>query len=295
MFLRPPPAENGGQSVARAPGVPDEATGLLRPAPPAPSAATGPAAGPPPAAGQVDCPRCGYRNEAARFRCERCAMELRNVLPVAMVRPPPAQLVTGPRRRRAWIAVVVAIAVVVLLAVALFLVVRAVRGRDDAAPAAVGPSAAAPPAVAGLTPVAPATVRASASSTNRDSRFRVAYLLDGDPRSMWQSDGDRLTTNVGVTLTYRFAEPLVLARITMVNGAAIDAQAFRDNERVARLLVRTDSETITWDLPDSPDPQSLPVPPGPPTAAVTFVVQRVYKGAKFPDLAVTDVSFDRLP
>jgi hypothetical protein len=298
MFLRGPEPDTGGRSVARAPGARDDATAMM-PGGPAPPPGLTPTQPLPtltpataPTGGQIDCNRCGYRNDAERTRCERCGAELRNVWPVSRVLPPPEHVRAGPRRSRAWIAVLAAVlAVVALVALVAFLLLR---GRGDSAPSGAAPRSAGGQVPAGLVPVSLAGVRATASSTNPEARFKTANMLDGDRQTMWQSDGAKLDGNVGVKVTFTFPGPVPLARVTVVNGAAIDETSYAENERVAAMLVHTEAGTTAWQLADSADPQSLALKPGP-TTAVTFEIKEVYAGRKWPDLALTDVSFDRQP
>jgi hypothetical protein len=136
-------------------------------------------------------------------------------------------------------------------------------------------------------------VRVTASSTipaAEDPRFVVARIADGDPATAWQSDGKRLTSNVGVRLTFRFDRPVRLARISVVNGYARTPQDFRNNERVARWQVRRDTGSTGWTLEDTAQPQSLDLDAAA-TTTVTFVVERVHPSTRWPDLAVSEVTF----
>lgn len=289
MFLRTP-AEEQAWPVARKPGDRDDATGLVSGTAPMRTVAAGPIPeqrGAPGPAGQLDCPRCGYRNEATRIRCERCGTELRPAQPVAVPLLPPPDL--RPAVRPRWpLAVAAALAVVAVLAVAGVLVAR-VLAADTPEP---GPPAA---PVARLEPIDPAGIEAEASSTIPEKGiYGIENTLDGDPQTVWNSDGKRRDSNVGVELTYRFAEPVKLARITIVNGSAKNARSFTDNERIARALVRTEAAETAWSLPDSSEPQVLDLEPGE-TSWVTFVVEETYPGDRWPDLAVTEVAFDRQP
>jgi hypothetical protein len=236
--------------------------------------------------GPLDCPRCGYHNEAARIRCERCGHELRNARPLAASLPPPEPVIVGRPRSRTWLTVIAA-ALVVTAAITLVAVALS-RRHDDTT---TTPGAASP---AALRPVDPATVTARASSTIRDSKFRIQNTLDGDPQTVWNSDGKRLRSNVGVTLTYAFAAPVKLARITIVNGSARSLENYTKNQRVATFRVRTDAGETTWQLKDTVEAQSLTLEPAP-AKSVTLEVAKVYRGTEWPDLAVTDVSFEQAP
>jgi hypothetical protein len=285
MFLEPEP-ESEGFVVSRVPGERDDATSVL----------TSPLPGPPmdqprivfdqePPAGQIVCPRCGQINPPSRIRCERCGQDLR---PPQQAAPPPLLQQPPPARRgsgRRWLVVVGALAAVGLLAAAVALFVN--RGSDGAAPTGQGSTAP--------VRVPPADITVSASSTLKDPPiFAVTNMLDGDLGTTWQSDGVRLGSNIGVKLTFRFARPARLVRITLINGDGRSPTDFSNNQRAARLAVNTGSGTKTWQVRDTVDPQTLDLD-ATPTNAVTLVVEAVYPGTRFKDLAVTDVSFDERP
>lgn len=297
MFLRTAAADEA-RSVARAPGELDDATAVASSS----SRVRAASDGPPtrewgvPATGdtgtQLGCPDCGYRNEPARIRCERCGHELRTARPAAALLAPPQPRSIRRPTGRGWIIALIALAVLAVVAVPTALIVRA---RADREPAGAAPSSGAAPNAGPVALVAidPSTVRVTASSSiPEDSSKRAASVLDGDVATAWNSDGKRLDTNAGVRLTFRFAEPVVLARITIVNGSAKSTRSFRDNERIARLTVRTDRAQTPWTLADSPQPQSLDLAPAR-TATVTLLVEKTIKGERWPDLAVSEVSFER--
>jgi arabinofuranan 3-O-arabinosyltransferase len=181
---------------------------------------------------------------------------------------------------------VIGVGVVALLAVAVaagFLI------RHWSRPA---PGDQAGTAKASMARVAPGSVRASASSSiPHDPRYAVSKTLDGDPATAWNSNGARIPSNVGVRLTYTFDRPVRLARITVINGYAHTPTDYRNNQRVKRCTVLTDAGSRDWSLADTAAPQRLDADLGP-TGAVTLVVKEVYPGTVYPDLAVSEVSFD---
>ncbi len=277
-------------AVPRAPGEDDDATALVNDSAPVftvpdrqPRGTTAAAA---PRGGR-DCPRCGHANAAERIRCERCGQELRAVRPDAVALPPPVPVVVRGRRTPLWVVVLVAVAVVAVVAAAIALGSSMLSRRPTGG---TGQPASPPPAA--LVRVNPATITASASSTLPKARYRVQNTLDGDPDTVWNSDGKKVGSNVGVALTYRFTGRPEVARITVVNGSARSRANFAENQRVAAFRVRTDTRETTWDLEDSAQPQSLDLPPAP-TGVVTLEVLKVYEGTRFRDLAVTDIAFEQ--
>jgi hypothetical protein len=164
------------------------------------------------------------------------------------------------------------------------------------APAAPGRAAA-----SRVHSVDPATVTASASSTQHPDgpiSYAVANTLDGDPATAWNSDGARDGQGPGIALTYRFAEPVDLAAISVLNGyqkvrprpgkPALDLYPL--NERVRRLRVVTDSGSWNWDLADSRARQVF-TPAHGSTRTVRLEVTSIYPSSAYPDLALSEVSF----
>ncbi|MEO3815989.1 hypothetical protein [Plantactinospora sp. B24E8] len=286
MFLRDA-SEPEARVVARTPGEVEDVTAVFAPPPP-PAARQVPAGYGPVTVrpGEVACPSCGYGNPAARIRCQRCGRELR-VVPVS-VPPPPMPPAPAPIRRRPrypLIALVAALVVAVVAATGL-LVARSgvLQNRPGATPSAAP------------VPIPADRVRADASSIVPESaRFAVGNLLDGDLATCWQSDGDRLRNNIGVRLTFEFDAPVRLARITLVNGYARTPTDYRNNERAARLTVVTEGGSVPWVLPDSAEAQTIDLPTVAPTGTVTLVVEEVYPGTRFRDLAITEITFAAQP
>jgi Double zinc ribbon len=286
-FLKttPEPADFG---PARLPGERLEATGVLRtginPAVPDATRAVPVWETPTPGPGEVVCPRCGEVNSVERVRCQRCGQVLRTQTPPPMPPPEPAGPPPAESRMRAWLPLIWALLVAALLiSVAVLL---AVGGSDDDTSGAAGQP--------GLVRADVATIRASASSTNPDPRFPVRNLLDGDPRTPWQSDGERVGGNVGVSLTFEFGAAVQLARVTLVNGDGRGAEDYQSNERATRLRLSSGGWSQGWDLRDTGDPQSLDIDPGP-ISTLTLAVEAVYLSSRFPDLAISEVTFEARP
>ena len=165
-------------------------------------------------------------------------------------------------------------------------------------PAQPVPARAAAP---GVHSVDPATVTASASSTQHPDgpiSYAVANTLDGDPTTAWNSDGARDGKGPGITLTYRFAEPVDLAAISVLNGyqkvrprpGKLRLDLYPLNERVHRLRVVTDSGSWNWDLADSRARQVF-TPAHGSTRTVRLEVTSTYPSSAYPDVALSEVSF----
>lgn len=296
MFLQQE-SEPEPEVVARAPGEQGDATTVTPPGPGPGDRAPTTGAQP----GQTTCPRCGHHNPPDRVRCERCGQELSTTRSAAPLPPaPPAP--PSPPRRFGWVAWLVAALLATALAVGTIVVVVALvnRGddRDDQAGPTGGPTGGpAPTETPEPTPVPvdSASVTATATSTlPAGDRFAVANTLDDDRTTCWQSAGDQLESNEGVQLTYQFSHPIRLARVTLVNGWARSPEDYENNQRVARATVQTDAGARTWRLRDTAEPQTIELNPVA-TSLVTLVVEEVYEGERFRDLAITEVSFEQLP
>jgi hypothetical protein len=171
--------------------------------------------------------------------------------------------------------------------------VQLLGGRDDAGTATAAtrtPSA-----------VSAGIISATASSTQNPEggiTYSAENTLDGRPETAWNSDGRTNGKGPGMVLTYRFADPVDLASVTILNGYQKTTQSagkpatdlFTQNGRVRGLRVTTDTGSWTWELADDRAPQSLAKAFGR-TSSVRFEVLSVYSGSKYLDLAVSEVSF----
>lgn len=123
--------------------------------------------------------------------------------------------------------------------------------------------------------------------------------LDGDRDTAWNCRLEPASTSTvrpvnDVTLVYRFARPVRLARIDLVNGFARTARLFDLNARVREVTITTDTQAVTTTLSDSSQPQQVAADFGV-TNILLFRVQSVYPGNGFPDVAMTDIEFQGLP
>jgi len=149
--------------------------------------------------------------------------------------------------------------------------------------------------------ISSATITATASST-QDPEGGITYsaenTLDGRAETAWNSDGRVDGKGPGMVLTYRFADPVELSAITVLNGyqktlpnpGRTPSDLFALNSRVRSWRVTTDTGSWVWDLADDRAPQTLSKQFGT-TSSVRFEVREVYPGSKYLDLAVSEVSF----
>jgi hypothetical protein len=214
--------------------------------------------------------------------------------PDLVLRPAGAKAIDDPARRRSMVLGAGAGA-------ALLLLLLAAAGWGLTSALRPSPLAPGPAPSARVRTIDPATVTASASSTQHPDgqiSYAVANTLDGDPATAWNSDGARDGKGPGITLTYRFARPVDLAGISLLNGyqkvrsrpGRPPLDLYPVNERVHRLRVITDAGAWIWDLADVRTRQAFGAAHGS-TRTVRLEVESIYPSSAYPDLALSEVSF----
>jgi Double zinc ribbon len=237
------------------------------------------------------CPECRGPNPASRLLCLHCGA----LLEPAQA-PLPASLAPGtPWRWRAPLILLAIAAVGAAAAVVLGAALRA-DGRLSPPPTPSVPTtarAAAPRPVR----VAPETISASASSVlppAGEVTYSIGNTLDGNLRTAWNSHGAVDGNGIDETLTYRFSSKVHLVRIALVNGYAKTAELRADNGRIRGVLITTDSRTLRATLSDTASRQLLDRDLGV-TSEVTLRVTSIYPGARYRDLALTEIAFWAAP
>jgi hypothetical protein len=268
MFLETESAPDAAP-IGRKPGERDDATIVLA-AVEEPTASD--AADEPLAAGENRCASCGKHNPGTRIRCERCGHQVRRSEPPAMPVPPPPPP-DPPRTAPLWAIGVAVAAVAVAVAAVLVWQTGGLTGSSH------------------VVVVDRGVISAEASSTIRnDPQLIAAKTLDGDPSTAWNSDGRRISTNVGVRLTYTFSRDVRLARITVINGEGWSSKDHHKNQWIKECAVAAGGHRWDWTMQETGTPQSKTADFGL-TREVTMTVTAVYPGIKFRDLAVAEVSF----
>ncbi|HSK96995.1 MAG TPA: zinc ribbon domain-containing protein [Euzebyales bacterium] len=263
-----------------------------------------------PGAGDADqlptvCPRCGEPGKPGLNYCSRCGRPL--VRRTGSAAPPPRRRARAAAAPRPWWRS----PLVILGALALIAGIAFVLLRRDAAPAVtpqtsvVEQPAAAPsspaPSPPPPQPSAPAVAEARldvvdvTASTVLDPDGDIIYdprvTLDGDPATAW-NDGVR-GTPTGESLEYRFAAPVQITRIELINGydkVADDGDRFTQNARIRMARIQTDSGETLQQLQDTREPQSVTGDFGT-TCRVTLVVESIYPGEDFEDVALSEITF----
>jgi hypothetical protein len=146
--------------------------------------------------------------------------------------------------------------------------------------------------------VDPATIKGSATSVQKPDggiTYGVGNTLDGNPSTAWNSDGARDGRGPGITVTYRFAEPVNLRSITIRNGYqkvrpndGVDLWTL--NERIRQIQVVTDGGQWIWNLQDARKPQTLSQNFGR-TTVVRLKIAQVYPSSKYRDVAISEIGF----
>jgi hypothetical protein len=142
---------------------------------------------------------------------------------------------------RRWLVPLTRLALVVVggvAAVALVATLRSDGGQPPPATATTARAATTP------VPVDPRSITARASSqlpSTQGLTYSIRNTLDGDTRTAWNNYSAVRGSGVGVgeTLMYRFARPLHLAGVELMNGYAKTAELY------ARLLSRG-RRTVRW-------------------------------------------------
>jgi hypothetical protein len=119
-------------------------------------------------------------------------------------------------------------------------------------------------------------------------------VLDGDRRTAWVEGVPGL--GLGARLTFRFPQRVRLTGVRIVNGYAKSTAALLDNAAPRTLLISTDgrSAPVRARLPHDSRPQTTRADFGP-TRRVVLEVESAYRGDRFQDLAISEVSFLALP
>jgi hypothetical protein len=156
------------------------------------------------------------------------------------------------------------------------------------------------PARAVAVPVDPSSVAATATSTQTRSgsvTYTAANTLDGDPATAWNSNGARDGNGPGISLTYTFARPVDLRRITVRNGyqktrgqeGRRKVDLYPLNGRMRTVRVVTDAGRWTWTLADRRAPQTFAAPGL--TKAVHLKIITIYPSTRYKDVALSEISF----
>lgn len=237
------------------------------------------------------CPACREPNPASRLLCQRCGA----LLEPAQA-PLPASLAPGAPWR--WRAPLVLLAIAAVGAAAAAVLGAALRSDGRLSPSAPSVAttvraAAAPAPVR----VDPRSISASASSELPPAdtvTYWIRNTLDGDTRTAWNSHGAVDGSGAGETLTYRFSSPVHLVRIDLVNGYAKTAELRADNGRIRGVVILTDRRTLRATFSDTASRQRLDRDFGM-TREVTLRVTSIYPGARYTDLALTEIAFWAVP
>jgi hypothetical protein len=233
------------------------------------------------------CPACLEPNPATRLLCQRCGSLLR-----AEQAPPPSSRPPGaPRRWLVPLTLLALVAVGGVAAAALVATLRSDSGQPPTATATTARAATAP------VPVDPRSITARASSQlppTQGLTYSIRNTLDGNPRTAWNNYSPVRGSGVGETLTYRFARPLHLAGIELMNGYTKTAELYPANGRIRRVDIVTDRRTFRATLSDTVHRQRLDRDFGL-TQTVTLRVTSIYPGARYTDLALTEIAFWTVP
>jgi hypothetical protein len=237
------------------------------------------------------CPACREPNPASRLLCQHCGA----LLEPAQA-PLPASLAPGAPWR--WRAPLVLLAIAAVAAAAAAVLGAALRSDGRLSPPVPSvPSTARAAAAPAPVRVDPRSISASASSElppTQEVTYSIRNTLDGNTRTAWNNHSAVDGSGAGESLTYRFSSPVHLVRITLVNGYAKTAELRADNGRIRGVVILTDRRTLRATLSDSASRQRLDRDFGM-TRKVTLRVTSIYPGARYTDLALTEIAFWAVP
>ncbi len=238
------------------------------------------------------CPECREPNPATRLLCQHCGALLEPAQP-----PLPASLAPGAPWR--WRAPLILLAIAAVGAVAAAVLGTALKsdGRLSPPPAPSVPTTARAAAAPAPVKLDPRSTSASASSELPPAdnvTYWIRNTLDGNTQTAWNNHSAVRGSGVGETLTYRFPGPVHLVRIDLVNGYAKTAELRADNGRIRGVVILTDRRTIRATLSDTASRQRLDRDFGM-TRKVTLRVTSIYPGARYTDLALTEIAFWAVP
>jgi hypothetical protein len=114
-------------------------------------------------------------------------------------------------------------------------------------------------------------------------------LLDGDPRTAWV-EGDKTGLGLPARLTFSLPHGVDLRRVRIVNGYAKDTAHLLDNAAARTIEIVTGTQTLRHTLTRTRRPQSVSAAFGH-TRQVVIRILSGYPGARFDDLAVSEVAF----
>lgn len=146
-----------------------------------------------------------------------------------------------------------------------------------------------------------ANVRAEAASQltdNQSARRGADYYapvrtIDQNPATAWSEGGSG--DGVGEWIRYRFAEQINLAAVRIIAGYAKSDVIFRNNCRLKRVRFDFgDGRSVERTLTDTQQWQEIDFGGAFSTDQVTLHILEVYPGAKYDDLAFSEIAFIHL-
>ncbi|HVD16854.1 MAG TPA: discoidin domain-containing protein [Actinomycetota bacterium] len=233
--------------------------------------------------GQIACATCGWGNDPGRHFCRHCGASLTVPPAPTEVRPaktgtirrPPVDSERGLRLLLAALGGLAIVTAAVLLGLSLF------RGGDNGGGGGtvttVGRGGG-----GGVAEVPPSAIRVAASTQSGE---RVAAnLIDGDLGTFWS----RRVNDQFAAITFKFTQPVKLARISIAAGAAGDEFRRRHRPKQIRLEF-SDGATQTANLADQPDFQNVEVKPRT-VDRLRIVILDVYQAPSGQNRRLTSIS-----
>ncbi len=141
-------------------------------------------------------------------------------------------------------------------------------------------------------------VRASSTLSSKTEKYIAPHLIDGSSRSWVEGVKG---PGIGETIFINFKAPVKVSYLYIKNGFG-DPKWYSANNRVKELLVEStgrisdnfESKKFTFTLKDTGDLQKIDLPRKVLCRGFKFTIRSVYRGSKFDDTCISEISFEPL-
>lgn len=141
-------------------------------------------------------------------------------------------------------------------------------------------------------------VRVSSTLSSKTEKYIAPHLIDGSNRSWVEGVKG---PGIGQSIFMDFKAPAKVSYFYIKNGFG-DPKWYSANNRVKELLVEStgrisdnfDKKSFTFTLKDSGDMQKIELPQKVVCRGFKFTIKSVYRGSKFDDTCISEISFKPL-
>ncbi len=123
------------------------------------------------------------------------------------------------------------------------------------------------------------------------SRYSVNSLMDGDLLSCWAEGKEQDSS--GEFLFYTFESPIEIERIEIAPGF-FDPKWYEANNRIKKMtLIINNERSLELSFPDIMEIQKVDLTTEGPVQTLQFIVEEIYKGSRWDDTCISEISFFR--